>query len=67
MHDLVKYVEFLDPATNVKVRKDLMAMDEQMLRVAAEGVKSYRRGTESSDFDRMDRDFAKGKDVWMQH
>ena len=38
-----------------------------MLRVAAEAVKSYRRGTESSDFDQMDREFGQGKDVWMQH
>jgi len=67
MADLVKYVEFLDPATNVQVRKDLMEIDEQMLQVASEGIKSYRRGTESSDFEQMRRDFSKGKDVWMQH
>jgi len=68
VRELVEYAEKLDPSRNVQVRKDLMATDEQMLRVAAEGVKSYRRGTESADFDQFwgqGRD--QGKDVWMQH
>ena len=47
MQELVKFAETLDPNMNVRVRKDLMAIDEQMLRLGAEGVKIYRRGTES--------------------
>jgi len=38
-----------------------------MLQVAAQGIKSYRRGKESSDFDEMEKYFSKGQDVWMQH
>jgi len=67
VHRLVNYADKLDPSNNVQVRKDLMAIDEQMLRVAAEGVKSYRRGTESADFEDVYRELGQGKDVWMQH
>ena len=51
-HDLVQYASTLDPENNVQVRKDLMAIDEQMLRLAAEAMKAMRRGKESHVNDR---------------
>lgn len=67
MHDLVKFAETLDPNVNIRVRKDLMAIDEQMLRLGAEGIKVHRRGTESHANGYLaERAFNNGADLWVQ-